>query len=159
MALAHHDDASASGRMHVGASAIGLGREEGREVPWGPAETRRGCHGPTSPEPTCNPNPTWNVNRAVPPSGLKFANLFAVRYSSTPLYSFASEIITARSTVRVELQSEIHIKPHVHVIPEGKNIPVGLTDVGSTAPLLARHVRPRHCAVQRFLRLARVFLV
>ena len=93
------------------------------------------------------------------PSGLKFANLFAVRCSSTPLYSFASEIITARSTVRVELQSEIHIKPHVHVIPEGKNIPVGLADVGSTAPLLAGHVRPRHCAVQRFLRSARVFLV
>jgi hypothetical protein len=40
------------------------------------------------------------------PSGLKFENLFAVWYSSTPLYSLASEIITARSTVRVELQSE-----------------------------------------------------
>ena len=53
VALAHQD-ASAAGRMHVGASAIGLGREEGREVPLGPAETRRGCRGPKTylyPEP------------------------------------------------------------------------------------------------------------
>jgi len=68
-------------------------------------------------------------------------------------------MITARSTVRVELQSEIHFQPHVHVIPEGKPIPVGLADGGSTAPLLPRHVRPRHCGVQRFLRLTRRFLV
>ena len=93
------------------------------------------------------------------PSGLKFANLFAVRCSSTPLYSFAPEIITARSTVRVELRSESHFKPYMHVIPEGKFIPVGLADGGSTAHLLPRHVRPRHCAVQRFLRLARCCLV
>ena len=92
------------------------------------------------------------------PSGLKFANLFAVRCSSTPLYSFAPEIITARSTVRVELQSESHFKRHMRVIPEGKIIPVGLTDGGSSAHLLPRHVRPTYCAVQRFLRLTRCFL-
>jgi hypothetical protein len=93
------------------------------------------------------------------PSGLKFENLFAVWYSSTPLYSLASEIITARSTVRVELQSEIHFQPRMHVTPEIKSIPFGLADGGSTAPLLPRHVRLRHCAVLRFLRLPRCLLM
>jgi len=93
------------------------------------------------------------------PLGLKFENLFAVWYSSTPLYSLASEIITARSTVRVELQSEIHFQPRMHVTPEIKSIPFGLADGGSTAPLLPRHVRLRHCAVLRFLRLPRCLLM
>ena len=93
------------------------------------------------------------------PSGLKCANLSAVRCSSNPPYSFAPETTTARSTVRVEAQPESHFKPHMHVIPERKIIPVGFADGESTAPVLPSHVRPRHCAVLRFLRLPRCFLM
>jgi len=135
-----------------------VGRRGGKS-PW--AQPRRGAAA-VALKPTCNPNPTSRLGTFIGlcrPSGLKFANLFAVWYSSTPLYSFASEIITARSTVRAELQSEIHFHPRVHVIPEVKSIPVGLADGGSTAPLLPRHVRLRHCAVLRLLRLPRCFLM
>ena len=87
MALASQD-ASASGRMHVGASAIGLGREEGREVPWGPAETQRGCHGPTSPKPTCNPNPTWNVHRPLPAFGAEIGkSICRLVKQHTPIFA------------------------------------------------------------------------
>ena len=82
------------------------------------------------------------------PSELKFSNLLAVQCSSTPLDSSAAPSITPRSTVRPELQSEGHCRQRIHVISEGKIIPVGLADVGSLPPLLARHVRPRYCAVQ-----------
>jgi len=82
------------------------------------------------------------------PSELKFSNLPAVQCSSTPLDSSAAPSITARATVRPELQSEGHCRQRMHVIREGKTIPVGLADVGSLPPLLTRHVRPRYCAVQ-----------
>ena len=82
------------------------------------------------------------------PSELKFSNLLAVQCSSTPLDTSAAPSITPRSTVRPELQSEGHCRQRMHVISEGKIIPVGLADVGSLPPLRTRHVRPRYCAVQ-----------
>ena len=93
------------------------------------------------------------------PAELKFANVLVVRCSSTPPHSSAAQSITARSTVRPEFQSERSLPSWYARNPGGENNSRRSRRCIVTAPLLSRHVRPRYCAVQRFLRAFSLFLV
>ena len=95
-------------------------------------------------------NPTLRVNRAVPAFGAEiFESTCSTVQQHTPRYLCSTKYHTPiHGAPRAPLQSEGHCRQRMHVISEGKIIPVGLADVGSLPPLRTRHVRPRYCAVQ-----------